>query len=109
MLMDNLKIQKFNNEKGLITNLSIGGLLVVENAQRIKKELVGMLNQLSDSVEIEINEVDNIDLSFIQLIVSFTSQLNEKGVKFRLNWNLDEDQQSLFENVGLSNELFMND
>ena len=107
--MDNLKIQIFNNEKGLITNLSIGGLLVVENAQKIKRELVGILNQLSDSVEIEINEVDNIDLSFIQVIVSFISQLNEKGIKFKLDWKLDEDQKLLFENVGFSNELFMNE
>jgi anti-anti-sigma regulatory factor len=107
--MNNLKIQVLTNEKGLVNNLSIGGSLVVENAQNIKQELTGILKQLNDSVQIEINEVDNIDLSFIQLMISFTLQLNEKGIKFKLNWNLDEDHRLLFENVGLSNELFMND
>jgi anti-anti-sigma regulatory factor len=107
--MDNLKFQILTNELGLITKLSIGGLIVVENAQKIKEELVGVSNKLSDSVEIEIVEVENIDLSFIQLIVSFTSKLREAGIEFILNWNLDEDQRLLFENVGLSNELYMND
>jgi anti-anti-sigma regulatory factor len=107
--MDNLKIHVISNEKGLATKLTFGGLLVVENAHRIKRELVGILNQLSDSVEIEISEADNIDLSFIQLMVSFVSQLNEKSVKFKFIWKLDEDQQALFESVGLSDELFMNE
>lgn len=107
--MENLKFQISSDEKGLVSRLSIGGLLVVENAQKLKQELLGILHKLSNSVQIEIDEVDNIDLSFIQLIVSFTSQLNENGIKFTIKWNLDDDQRTLFENVGLSNELFMID
>ncbi|HAQ21546.1 MAG TPA: hypothetical protein DCR40_20295 [Prolixibacteraceae bacterium] len=106
--MENVKFQILANEQGLITNLSMSGLLVVENAQQLKKELVGTLNRLCDSVEINIGEVDDIDLSFIQLIVAYTKQLDGKGNKFRLNWNLDDDQRLLFKNVGLSDELFMN-
>jgi len=107
--MENLKFQISSDEKGLVSRLSIGGLLVVENAQKLKQELLGILHKMSNSVQIEIDEVDNIDLSFIQLIVSFTSQLNENGIKFTIKWNLDDDQRALFENVGLSNELFMID
>lgn len=107
--MDNLKFQTSANQKGLITNLSFGGFLVIENAQKIKDELVGIFNKLSDSVEIEISEIDNIDLSFIQLIVSFSSQLNESGIKVKYFWKLDDDHRLLFENVGFSNELFMNE
>ncbi|MBA4410225.1 MAG: hypothetical protein C0397_12465 [Odoribacter sp.] len=106
--MENVKFQILANEQGLITNLSLSGLLVVENAQQVKKELVGTLNSLNDSVEIDIGEVDDIDLSFIQLIVAYTKQLDEKGIKFQLNWNLDDDQQLLFKSVGLSDELYMN-
>lgn len=107
--MENLKFQISSDEKGLVSRLSIGGLLVLDNAQKIKQELIGILHKMSHSVQIEIDEVDNIDLSFIQLIVSFTSNLTENGVKFSINWNLDDDQRTLFENVGLSNELFMID
>jgi anti-anti-sigma regulatory factor len=107
--MESVKFQKLTNEQGLITDLTIGGLLVVENSQHIKIELLGVLSRLDKSVKIEISEVDNIDLSFIQLIVAFRRQLYENGIKFQFNWSLDYDQRLLFENVGLINELFMND
>ncbi len=107
--MESVKFQKLTNEQGLITDLTIGGLLVVENSQHIKIELLGALPRLGDSINIEISEVDDIDLTFIQLIVTFRKQLYENGVKFQFNWSLDYDQRLLFENVGLINELFMND
>lgn len=107
--MENVKFQILTNEQGLITHLTLGGLLVVENSQQIKIELLGALSRLCNSVKIEISEVDDIDLTFIQLIVAFRKQLYENGTKFQLNWNLDDSQRLLFENVGLSNELFMND
>lgn len=107
--MENVKFQTLTNDQGLITDLTIGGLLVVENSQHIKIELLGALPRLDDSIKIEISEVDDIDLTFIQLIVAFRKQLYEKGTEFQLNWSLDDDQRLLFENVGLSNELFMND
>lgn len=107
--MENLKFQIFTNEQGLVTNLSLSGMLVVENSQHIKKELVGVVCRLHDSVEVEIGEVDNFDLSFIQLMVAFARQLKEKGTLFRIKWDLDEDQRLLLTHVGLSNELFMSD
>ncbi|MBL7969250.1 MAG: hypothetical protein JNK09_19765 [Prolixibacteraceae bacterium] len=107
--MESVKFQKLTNEQGLITHLKVGGLLVVEHAQYIKKELVDTLGNLNDSVEIQICEVDDIDISFIQLIIAYTKRVAENGIKFHLKWELEEDQRLLFENVGLSYELFIND
>jgi anti-anti-sigma regulatory factor len=106
--MNKLKFQATTNENGQVKMLSIGGSLVVENSLQIKDELLTVLKQLNDSVDIEINAVDDIDLSFIQLMVSFTSELNEKGINYKLRWKLDEEHRVLFENVGFDNELFMN-
>ena len=107
--MESVKFQKLTNEQGLITSLKIGGLLVVEYAQHIKKELVDTLDNLNEIMEIKIGEVDDIDVSFIQLIIVYTKRITEKGIKFNLKWELEEDQRLLFENVGLSYELFMNE
>lgn len=107
--MESVKFQKLTNEQGLITHLKMGGLLVVEYAQHIKKELVDTLENLSKTVEIQIGEVDDIDISFIQLIIAYTKRIAEKEIKFNLKWELEEDQRLLFENVGLSYELFIND
>ena len=107
--MESVKFQKLTNGQGLITHLKIGGILVVDYAQNIKKELVDTLDNLDETVEIKICEVDDIDISFIQLIIAYTKRITEKGIKFQLKWELEEDQRLLFENVGLSYELFMND
>ncbi len=107
--MDSVKFQKLTNGQGLITNLKIGGILAVDYAQYIKKELVDTLDNLNEALEIQICEVDDIDISFIQLIIAYTKHIAEKGIKFQLKWELEEDQRLLFENVGLSYELFMND
>jgi len=85
--MENVKFKTLTNEQGLITDLTIGGLLVVENSQHIKIELLGALPRFDDSIKIEISEVDDIDLTFIQLIVAFRKQLYEKGTEFQLNWS----------------------
>jgi anti-anti-sigma regulatory factor len=107
--MESVIFQKLTNEQGQITNLTISGFLVVEQARQLKKEMVEVLKNINDSVDIEIIEVEDIDISFIQLMVAFTKQLNETGIRFKLKWNLDEDQRVLLENVGLSYELYMND
>jgi len=107
--MESVKFQKITNEQGLIFHVKIGGLLVVEYAQNIKKELVDTLENLNKTLEIQIGEVDDIDISFIQLIIAYTKRIAEKGIKFNLKWELEEDQRLLFENVGLSYELFIND
>lgn len=107
--MESFRLQKLVNELGQITHLTIGGFLVVEQAQQIKKELVDVQKNLSGALCVDILEVDDIDISFVQLMVAFTKKMKESEIKFSLKWNLDEEQQLLFKNVGLSYELNLND
>jgi len=106
--MESVKIKKISDEQGRVTGLEIGGLLVLDNSQQLKKELVDVISTLSDQVEITITYLDEMDLSCIQLIVAFVKRLDEMNITFQLNWNLSENQKSLLMNVGLKNELLMN-
>lgn len=106
--MESMNFKKSVNEQGLITGLEIGGMLVLENSQELKKEFTGVIDHLSDRVDVTISNVDEIDLSCIQLFIAFIKFMNEARVTYQFIWNLDEDQKALLENVGLSNELYLN-
>ncbi len=106
--MENVKFQLSANEQGKISALEIGGILILENAQQLKNELVGIIDRLSESVKITIPEGTEIDLSCIQLIVAFIKRMEDLDIDYQFLWNLEEDQKSLLLKVGLSNELFMN-
>ena len=106
--MENIIFKKSLNEQDLITELEIGGMLVLGDAQQLKKEFLGVADSLSDRVKITISNVEEIDLSCIQLFVAFIKLMNEARVAYQFEWNLDENQKNLLDNVGVSNELFMN-
>ena len=104
--MESATIKKITNHDGQINCLELQGMLVVFNSQKIKDEFVSVVSNAAAQIDVVVSEVDEIDLSFIQLIVAFTSQLTKSGVGCRLHWNLTDEQRSLLENVGMINELF---
>lgn len=106
--MENIIFQKTLNEQGRITGLEIGGRLVLENSQELKKGFLAVIDCLSDRVKITALNIAEIDLSCIQLFVAFIKHMNVNHVIYQFEWNLDEDQQTLLENVGLSNEIYLN-
>jgi len=106
--MENIIFQKTQDEQGQISGIAISGLLVLENSQELKKEFLGVIDCVSGRVKITVSNISEIDLSCIQLFMAFIRQLNVAHVIYEFEWNLDEDQKILLENVGLSNELFMN-
>lgn len=106
--MENVKFQIKSDDQNRIVGLEIGGLLVLDNAQMIQKELVGISSLLSNQVKITISEPEELDISFIQLLVAFIKRMDELNVAYQFDWKIDVDQKSLLEHVGLSNELFMN-
>lgn len=106
--MENIIFQKSLNKQGQVTEIEIGGILVLENSQQLKTEFLGAKDCLSKQVKITVSNPEEIDLSFIQLFIAFIKSMNETHVVYQLDWKLDEDQKTLLENVGLSNELFLN-
>ena len=108
--MGNITFQKILDEHGRITGLTIGGMLVLENSQELKKEFVSAMDGLSNQVKITVSNTTEIDLSCIQLFMGFIKHMNSTHVpvNYQFEWNLDEDQKTLLESVGLSNELYLN-
>jgi hypothetical protein len=104
--MEKVKFLKSFNDSGLISTLEISGFLILENSERIKDEFVSVLDSLSDKLEIIVSDLEEADLSFIQLMVAFIRKLNKKKIHFKINWAIDDDQKALLDNIGLSNELF---
>lgn len=105
--MEDFKFKVIANEHGQVYSLEFGGMLVLANAQRLKDEFVGVVGRLGRELDIIVEEPEDIDLSFIQLLVAFIKRMDQLKVVYRFDWNLNADQKLLFENVGLNNELFL--
>ncbi len=107
-LMENNIFHITSDEHDRIAEIEMSGFLALENAQIIKEELIRITDLLGDRVKITISAPEEMDISFVQLLVAFIRRLDEVNVKYQLEWNIDEDQKFLLEHVGLGNELFMN-
>jgi anti-anti-sigma regulatory factor len=105
--MESFKLKVVRNGTGQVEMLDFSGLLVVSNSQQIHKELVSVCDDMNSNLTITIEDVEDIDLSFVQLIVAFTRKMTENQIKFRINWNLDAASQLLLKNAGFKNDLFM--
>jgi hypothetical protein len=105
--MDKVKFQKSLDESEKIFRLEISGMFILENSECIKDELVTLLDNLSEKVHIIVTDLEDIDLSSIQLFVGFLRQMDKRKIIYTIEWNIDPDQKYLLENVGLSSELFI--
>ena len=106
--MKKLKFLALADERGRIELIEIGGLIVLETAFKLKNELVAVANNLSNHVIINIFELEELDLSGVQLLVAFIRKMDQMKINYRFNWNIEEEQKALFANVGLGIDLFMN-
>jgi anti-anti-sigma regulatory factor len=105
--MEKLKFRTSADKQGRIEKIEIEGLLVLETALDLKNELVGIADHLGSKVKISISEIEEMDLSCAQLLVAFFRHMNQLKVKYQIIWDIDEEQKSLFVNVGVGVELFM--
>lgn len=106
--MDRLRIRKNTDSEGKIYELDVSGCLVVDTSQQFKNELVDVLNRAGGQLRINFAEIDEIDVSCIQLVVAFIHSMEKRKINYSFNWNLADDLKDLFENVGLADELYMN-
>lgn len=105
--MENFTFSRSFSKQKQVNGLAIGGMLVLENSQLLKQEFMSVANSLSRRIKITLTDVEMIDLAFIQLLIAFINHMDENHVTYTFEWNLDDDQKTLLESVGLSNELFM--
>lgn len=105
--MGKMKFRTSTDENGRIATINIGGLLVLETALLFKNELVAVGNRIAKNVTINISELEEMDLSAVQLLVAFCRHLNQMKITYQLDWNITDEQKSLFINVGIGTELNM--
>lgn len=105
--MDKIKISKLLNESGKIFKLEISGLFILDNSEYVKNEFVKLIDELFDEVHIIVTDLEDIDLSCIQLFVALFKEMDKKRIHYSIEWNIDDDQKFLIENIGLSNELYI--
>lgn len=80
--------------------LYLTGDLTIANSAYIKEELIKALNKYS-LLNLEIDEVERLDLSVLQLIYAFRRAASSSGKEVNLGINLPEDMHQLVRLSGL--------
>ena len=106
--MEKLRLHCLVDEQGRIETIEISGRLILETAFQLKDELVAIENKCSDKITIRIFELEEMDLSGVQLLKAFIRRMEQMKINCHFNWEIDEEQKLLFINVGIGAELFMN-
>ena len=93
----------FKSSKDRKTNTSsvvLKGELSIRNASGILKKINGT-KITGENVAIKVEDVDNMDITFIQLISSFSNTLKAQGREVTVESSLPEHTAKLIENSGL--------
>jgi anti-anti-sigma factor len=93
-------INQIKNDDGSAV-ITLSGNLTISNSEKIQHSLIEAF-KLSINISIEINEIENIDLSFIQLIYSLSKESKNFGKNINITSKLNEDMRLLIENAGFS-------
>ncbi len=72
--------------------------LSINNIEVVKKEIEEIIKEEKDGFHLELKELDNFDLTGIQLLLSLKKQMGEN---FSYNVNLKKDLLLLIEHSGL--------
>lgn len=87
-------------KKGNKTQLVVEGNLVLANSVNIKKQFVDLLKKDKDP-EIVLNNVYDIDLSFLQLLLS----IQKTNANVRIEMNISDDHKKLIKITEIFNKL----
>jgi anti-anti-sigma regulatory factor len=80
-----------------LLRLVLSGFLDIGNVSAIKDEL-SVLGDLPQKLEVKIEQVENIDLSFLQLMVAFKKEHPDCQITF--NWDLDQEFFRIIQGAG---------
>jgi anti-anti-sigma regulatory factor len=90
-----------NKEKNGI-DIAIEGHLNVSNIVAIQKELNTAVKN-SVKINLKITNVDDADITIVQLIVALKQKCKELNIDFSLNFNLKNETSELLRKAGLTN------
>jgi ABC-type transporter Mla MlaB component len=90
-------IEKETNTQRIV----LKGDLSIRNAVNIKKK-IRATKLTKENVKIQIIDVDNVDLTFIQLLISLKNSLIELGKNVEISSELPENAELLIRNSGFN-------
>lgn len=93
-----------HSEKDGVMEVHLSGNLIINHIEKIHAELQGILT-MEQPISMFIDDPDNIDITFVQEVISIRKTLFEKGKEFKVNTTLKDDLSQLIEKAGLLIEL----
>ncbi|MBE9468751.1 MAG: STAS domain-containing protein [Bacteroidetes bacterium] len=99
--MPDFKLIKKTNKKNKSVNIQLQGNLTINNSNNIKNELIEALDNFNE-LTIAIKDVDAIDISVVQLIVSLNQTCKKKNKKINLSTCFSNETTELLEHSGLN-------
>lgn len=85
-------------------HLTFGGDLIINHIDKMLGEVRGALDPVTD-VEVTLDAPDNIDMTFLQLVVSIRHTCEAAGKQFSINGKVKPDIKELVRKAGLEAEL----
>ncbi|HKJ42538.1 MAG TPA: hypothetical protein VKA27_10625 [Sunxiuqinia sp.] len=77
------------------------GYLTMANIVSIKQQVDDWLNDLTaKTVNIQIQNTSDVDLSFLQLMEVLGNYLKNEGFAMTMKWELDDEMKTLFKQAG---------
>lgn len=92
------------SEKDGRKELRFSGNLIINNIEKIYNELQELLI-IDKPLSVFVENPENIDITFIQLIVSIKKACLESNVDFKVEATLKDDYKQLIEKAGLEKEI----
>ncbi|TCO10932.1 STAS domain-containing protein [Natronoflexus pectinivorans] len=83
-------------------DIALSGQLTINSIKKITEEIKSHIKN-PKSVSVFVNDVDNIDLTFIQLLQSIKNSGKKNGYEVSFSMKLPEDLSALLKNAGFSN------
>ncbi len=93
-----------HSEKDGEMEVHLSGNLIINHIEKIHAELQGILT-MEQPISMFIDDPDNIDITFVQEVISIRKTLFENGKEFKVNTTLKDDLSQLIEKAGLLIEL----
>ena len=105
-MTENFNIEYKSNQGEL--DIILSGQLTIVSIKKITESVKAQLNNKPKKVSITVNDVENIDLTFVQLLQSIKNSGVKNGFEVEVSLKLPEDLSSLIKNAGFGSFLNAN-
>ncbi|MCR6641192.1 MAG: STAS domain-containing protein [Sporocytophaga sp.] len=92
------------NEKKNNTEILLSGNLTVSNSESIYQKILGTVTT-SKKISIHLNNIENIDLTLVQILYSVKRTILKEGKELTTTANLPKDLSLLLDRNGFKNLL----